>query len=162
MSAKNITVYMSAETVQKMEKEQFKDTNWSKVARDAIECYIRDKTQATIPQEIFERLKAEMDTEYSNGKQYAIEILAKKLSYRVLSNFFEEAERRAYAEENRIANEEGIDPGQMVHEYDSNAKEMLKDYFSDIPKDASSKYCDGVYSVLKETWDCLTKRTSVN
>ena len=149
---------MPGEIVKKM--DQFKDVNWSKIARDAIENYISDRTQSSIPQDLLERLQIEMNTEYSNGRQFAIETMAKELTFRKLANYFEEAQRRADRSAERYANENGMSIEDLKYDCDSEALEMLKDYFANIPKDASSRYCSGVYSFLKELWQTLNKQTA--
>ena len=67
MSAKNITLSVTADTAEKMGK--FTEVNWSKIARDAIEKYVNDRLDDTVPQDVLIRLRKEKGDEYANGKK---------------------------------------------------------------------------------------------
>ena len=149
---------MPAETAEKMQMDQFKETNWSKIARSAIENYINDRTQVSIPAELLLKLQAEMNTEFSNGRTMAIEVIGKELTYRKLANFFEEAQRLADISAQKLADEEHISFEEISYNCDYEAVQILKKFFEKVPKDASSRYCEGVYSFLKELWKRLNQQ----
>jgi hypothetical protein len=159
LSAKNVTVYMPAETVEKMQMGQFKETNWSKIAREAIENYINDRTQVSIPADLLLKLQVEMNTEYSNGRKFAVEVIGKALTYSKLANFFEEAQRLADVAAAKFADHEGMDINDLTYTCDSEAKSILRKYFDIVPREVSSRYIDGVYSFLKEIWERLNPQS---
>jgi len=159
LSAKNITLYMPAEIAEKMQLEQFKETNWSKIARDAIENYINDRTQVSIPADLLQKLQAEMNTEYSNGRKFAVEEIGKDLTYSKLANFFEEAQRLADVSAAKYADDEGIELSSLSYTCDSEAKSILRKYFDNVPRDVSSRYIDGVYSFLRDIWGRLNQQS---
>jgi predicted DNA-binding protein len=161
MSAKNLTIYLSAETAKKMDQIK-EETNWSKIARDAIEKYINDKTQTALPTQVLERLRREMDQEYSDGRKFAVETLAPQLTYKNLDNFFTASNLRAEADAEELANDMGYPVSEVRPNYDGAAKKLLKEHFPNVPKDISDKFTDGVFEVLKGFWNELKGGGNLN
>jgi hypothetical protein len=66
--AKNITLAVPDDLVSKMDK--FKEVNWSAVARDAIDSYIKRRSDPNIAPTV-DRLVREKDTIYDRGRKKA-------------------------------------------------------------------------------------------
>ena len=154
-SPKNLTLYISADLAEKM--DTLKEVNWSQVARDAIQRYVDERLNSEISVDILNRLRREIGDELANGKKLALEELVPKVTYRNLENFFTRAESIAIANSNAFAEEEGIDPSEAPYSLESAAVPLLKDYFTEIPKEASNKFCKGVFLVLEELWNKIQK-----
>jgi len=73
---KNVTIYLSDEIAQKMEK--YPEVNWSEICRKAVIEYIDTRSQIDIAS-ILEKLKAESNEAYKQGQILFYEI-APKLS----------------------------------------------------------------------------------
>ena len=89
----------------------------------------------------------------------AIEVIGKELPYRQLANFCEDAQRLADISAQNLAEEERISIEEITYNCDFEALQILKKYFEKVPKDASSRYCEGIYSFLKELWQRLNRQT---
>ena len=149
--SKNITLYIPAELATKM--GSLKDVNWSQIAREAIQRYVEEHLNSTIPADILNKLRKEMDDDFTNGKKLALEELAPKVAYRTLEGFFAKSNSIAYSECKDFANEMGIDIEEAPYNLEGAAIKIIKDYFNEIPKDASSRFCKGVFMVLNEVWN---------
>jgi hypothetical protein len=81
---KNITLAVPDELAMLM--EDFKEVNWSAVARDAIEAYVRRRSQPNVAP-LLERLAKEREGIYAEGWVKAEEVV-KDMSYRDLYRMF--------------------------------------------------------------------------
>jgi hypothetical protein len=79
---KNITIAIPDELAEKV--NQYPEVNWSQVARNCIETYIR-RRQSPDTTELMDQLDSEKTEEYRKGREYA-STYAKKLGYRKLSS----------------------------------------------------------------------------
>ena len=155
MSSKNLTLYISADTATKM--EEFGEVNWSKIARDAIETYINDRLEKSIPPELLYRLRKEKGEEYTNGKQHALAAIVPNLTYKNLALFFEKVKRNA---ENIISDEaemRGIPDFALSLKSFMNeeALSLVRSYFGKLPKDSTEEFAKGVLSVIDDAWNKL-------
>jgi hypothetical protein len=155
LSAKNITIYMPGEVVEKM--ETLKDVNWSKIAREAIEDYVNTRFETLIAPEIVERFKKEMHVHYAEGRQYAAQLIIPELSFKQLSKFFDTATERAIETRDNRAMVESAPVEAYNLDVDAAAREIITSHFK-LPKDESSKFYDGAYSVIRELWDTINKK----
>jgi len=155
MSAKNLTLYISADLAEKM--EELTEVNWSKIARAAIETYIKDRLETSIPSEALSRLRMEKGEEFANGKRYAVEEIVPKLTYKKLSKFFEEANERTNAAVSDYAAIRGI-PDEMVNStpyYEAQVLSSMKSFFGKLPQDTTEQFLKGALSVIEDTWNSL-------
>lgn len=67
--AKNITVGISDELSKRM--DELKDVNWSAVARDCIEQYLRQRTAGNL-ESIIAKVKQKRGQEFKNGYEFVI------------------------------------------------------------------------------------------
>jgi predicted DNA-binding protein len=148
MSAKNLTLYIPAETAQKMDLLQ--EVNWSKIARDAIEQYIEDRLDTTIPSEVLSRLRKEMGEEFANGRKLVVEKLGPNLTYKRLISFFDAVDARVEAIRSEISMEHGISESDININIEAEAIAIIKKHFKEIPSEASTKFCEGFYSMLNQ------------
>ncbi len=153
MSAKNLTLYIPGEIAEKM--EPLTEVNWSKIARDAIEKYIEERLDTSIPQELLNRLRTEMGEEFVNGKTLATEKIVPSVSYKKLAGFFNHVRSNVQYEVSQIEEHVNIPPWEISVDETKIAIDIINKHFSEIPKDATPKYREGVFSVLKDVWDKL-------
>ena len=147
---------MSADIATKM--EVFGEVNWSKIARDAIEIYINDRLETTIPSELLSRLRKEKGVEYANGKKYALDSIVPNLTYTKLALFFEKVKRNAEGARSEEAAMRGYpDFAASLEPYmKEEALALLsKRYFGNLPKDATEEFARGVLSLIEDAWNKL-------
>jgi hypothetical protein len=154
-TAKNLTLYISAELAEKMEK--LPEINWSQVAREAIQRYIDERLNSALPLEIVARLRKEMGDEFTSGKLLVTEKLVPIVSYRTLEAFFTKARDMEIKACEQDAKELGVDYADVNFDLENSAVKIIKDYFPQIPRDASIRYCKGVFKVLNEVWEAIQK-----
>ena len=155
MSARNLTLYIPAEVAKKMDKLQ--EVNWSKIARNAIETYIKDRLDASIPSEALIRLREEKGKEFANGKKLAVEQIIPTIKYKKLALFFQRVRENAINGRDSEASISGIPEEMLSLDLEGAALNIIKKYFGEIPKDATEQFVKGVLSVLEETWKKLEK-----
>jgi hypothetical protein len=153
MSAKNLTLYIPGDVARKM--DQLSEVNWSKIARDAIERYVEDRLNTSIPPETLSKLRKEMGEEVANGKKLAAEQILPRLTYKKLASFFKTVRSRAENARNYQAVMSGVEEEMLPLDIEGQALEIIKDHFVEIPKDATDEFCRGVFSLLNETWETL-------
>jgi hypothetical protein len=148
MSSKNLTLYIPAETAQKMDKLQ--EVNWSKIARDAIERYIEDRLDTTMPPEVLSKLRSEMGEEFANGRRLVVEKLGPNLTYKRLISFFDALDARVENTRAEISDLHGVPESDITIDVEAEALVIIKKHFTEIPAEASSKFCEGVYLMLSK------------
>jgi hypothetical protein len=153
--AKNLTLYISADLAEKM--NALEEVNWSQVARESIQRYVDERLNPAIPAEILSRLRKEMGDEYTNGKKLATESMVPFITYRKLEAFFTKTYSVASKNLEAEAREMGISPDELSLDVENAGASIIKDYFSEIPKDASSRFCKGVFLVFNELWENIQK-----
>ena len=158
MSARNLTLYIPGEVAEKMDKLQ--EVNWSRIARDAIERYIDERLSMSVPPEVISKLRKEMGEEFVNGKQFAVEHILPKLAYKQLAQFFEAARIRAEKERSAFAVEVSVEEELLNLDVKGAALRIMKDYFKEIPKDATDQFQKGAFYFINEAWEVLRKSES--
>jgi len=150
MSARNLTLYIPGNVAQKMDRLQ--EVNWSKIAREAIERYIDERLDTSIPPEILSTLRNQKGDEFTNGKKLATETIAPNLSYKKMAIFFKAASERAENARKYLAAMSGLEEEQLPFDIETSAIEIIRKEFNEIPKGATDEFCRGVFSVLDELW----------
>ena len=150
MSAKNLTLSISPQTSEKMEK--FSEVNWSKIARDAIEQYVNDRLNTKVSPDLLIRLRNEKGEEYANGKKLALETISPKITYKRLAKFFEKVYEKAEEARSNEANERGMPEEYVSIDIETIAISYIRDFITDIPKDSTDEFCKGIFSVLNDVW----------
>lgn len=158
MSSKNLTLYIPADLAKKMEK--LPEVNWSKIAQHAIESYVEDRLQSSIPSETLIKLRKEKGQEFANGKKYAVERILPTIMYKKLADFFHraqaeaESERRNYA----AAHEMPIEVLGLYQFYKEVSLRIIRWFFGKLPEDTSEEFAKGVLSIIRETWKKLEEK----
>ena len=150
MSAKNITLSVSADTAEKMGK--LSEVNWSKIARDAIDKYVNDRLDNSVPADVLIRLRIEKGEEYANGKKLAIEKISSNVNYKRLASFLEKAVEKAENMRRCESRTYGVPEEDISLDMEGAALNFIRDSFSEIPKGSSNEFCKGVFSVLNDIW----------
>jgi predicted DNA-binding protein len=153
MSAKNLTLYIPGDVAQKM--DTLREVNWSKVAREAIERYIEERLSTSIPAETLSKLRKEKGEEVVNGKKLAAEQILPNLTYKRLASFFKTVRIRAENARSNYAASIGVEEDMIRLDIEGTTLEIIKDHFTEIPKDATDEFCKGAFSLLNETWEAL-------
>jgi hypothetical protein len=102
-----------------------------------------------------ERIRKEMGEEFANGQRFATQEMGPKVTYKKLESFFYKVVSDASINASQEAAIQGIDPEFLSIDYEGAAIPIIKDYFLEIPRDATNKFCKGVFSVLNDLWQKL-------
>jgi len=154
--AKNLTVYIPQDIANEMDR--FPEVNWSKIAQEAIQTYIRNRLDTSLPFEAIKRLKKEKGEEFANGKRYAIEEIIPNTSYDELDSFFRSINDEAERVRSDWAQAEGVPKVLFKLEpfYDKVAPEVTRRFFG--LKNCTDEFIKGIIMVLEETWEKLKEQ----
>ena len=155
MSSKNLTLYVPADVADKM--DELPEVNWSRIARDAIQTYIKDRLETSIPSEVISRLRKEKGREFASGKKYAAEVIIPEVTYKKMSSFFERASESANS---AVRNEAAVTgaPLEVLSPEPYRKQELLssiKWFFGHLPEDSTEQFVKGALSAIEETWNKL-------
>ena len=157
MPAKNLTLYIPADLAEQM--DGFTEVNWSKIARDAIEIYIQDRIQTSVPSSVLNKLRKEKGKEFADGKKFALEEIVPQITYRKLDEFFKRVNNMAEGRRSDEAAISGV-PIDMIsirHYLEEAALSHIWWFFGKLREEATDEFARGILSVIEETWKKLQK-----
>ncbi len=154
--AKNITLSMPADISEQMEK--FMEVNWSAVARQAIEIYLKVRSQPEVAP-IINRLVKEKGEEYANGAQKALK-LAKSLPYKELDLLFKDYQKQVDDATDTEVQEQldlGAEPSELAgmsisdkEQYQIFEKVLRQRGHLNMNEECSTEFIHGLHDTLRE------------
>lgn len=161
---KNITIYLKDDQLKEMDK--LREVNWSEVCRNAIEEYVKLRSDPTL-EPYLRKLSKQAGEEYSKGVEFAVKRILAKTNYRELDQIVAGIESAGvshgpdeYGDEISYSQEEierniVREVARVVEKYskDETSKEIPILYGNRLREKFTDAFIQGVQTTLKDAWN---------